>query len=352
MQSTLYFEQAFIPARSIALTELLDLYFQYNPKTSKSDTYLIKQAFRILLGLFPDDQPKPDTATFKIGYFDKFQKHLIDLGYAIIQINRLFAAVKRVFKWGGKPRFDQKTSDQIPPIVTSEFLVGMNAIDLIDEGKINPERQEVPVEVVTAVFPYVTKTIADILRLQLLTGMRPKEACTMCVSNIKRTKEEISKYYLFDDDLFDENIWLYVLPNHKTKKYIGTKIVPIGLQEQEILAKYLNNCPVDSFLFRNQFGKPMTRNCYDDNIQKAIEKNGLQKFIPHQIRHTVITKISLKHNLDIARAIAGHTTEVMTARYDHSDLKKTIMVVRERNKEFIIQKKIAGDIDVNGNMPF
>jgi nucleoside 2-deoxyribosyltransferase len=82
MESTLYFEQAVEPARSIALTELLDLFFQYNSKISKSESYMIKQAFSILLGIFPDDHPKPDTATFKVGYFVKFQKHLIDLGYA------------------------------------------------------------------------------------------------------------------------------------------------------------------------------------------------------------------------------------------------------------------------------
>ncbi|MDR1269555.1 MAG: hypothetical protein LBK82_08525 [Planctomycetaceae bacterium] len=35
----------------------------------------------------------------------------------------------------------------------------------------------------------------------------------------------------------------------------------------------------------------------------------------------------------------------MTARYDHSDLKKTVMVVHERNKEFIAQKKVVGDVE-------
>jgi hypothetical protein len=117
MESTLYFQQAVKPARSIALSELLDLFFQYE-NISKSESYTIKQAFRILLGIFPDNQPKPDTATFKVGYFVKFQKHLIGQGYAVVQINKLVAAVRRVFSWGGKPRFDQETKtydyDELP----------------------------------------------------------------------------------------------------------------------------------------------------------------------------------------------------------------------------------------------
>jgi integrase len=226
----------------------------------------------------------------------------------------------------------------------------MNGIDLIYEGKMNPPRKNVDAKTVVAVFPYVTETVADMLRLQLLTGMRPKELCSMRVGDLKRTKEDISEYYLFDD-LNNEDIWIYVLPNHKTKKYIGTKIVPLGFQEQEILAKYLNR-PLDSFVFWNQHGKPMKRDCYDDNINVAINKHGLKKFIPYQIRHTAITKISLDHNRDIARAVAGHTTEQMTARYDHADLEKALKVVRERNATFIAQRKAAGNegyVDVEGS---
>jgi integrase len=338
MESTLYFEQTVQPARAIALTELLELYFRYNPKISRSESYTIRQAFSLLLGMFPDDQPKPDTANFKVGYFAKFQRHLINLGYATIQINRLFYHVKRVFAWGGKPRFDLDTWDKLPPIVTSEFLVDMNAIDNIkDEGKKNPPRREVPAEIVMAVFPFVTETVADMLRLQLLTGMRPKELCSMHVCDIKKTRSEFSEY----GQLFDGVNWIYVLPKHKTDKYIGSKTFPLGLQEQEILIKYMDR-PLEAFLFWNSHGRPMTRICYDRNIKEAIEANNLKKFVPYQIRHTAISEISLEHGRDTARAVAGHTTEKMTARYDHSDLEKAFRVVRERNKKYISQPKVSG----------
>jgi integrase len=339
METSLYFEQAFVPARSIALRELMELFLQYHPKLDKSDAYGVKQSFDILLGMFPDDQPKPDTATFKVGYLIKFQKHLIEKGYARTQINRLVGLVKRVFSWGGKPRFDLETYDKLPAIVSSSFIADMKAIEIIkDEGKENPKRKDVPEHIVTAVFPFVSETIADMLRIQLLTGMRPKEVCMMRNCNIKRTKEEFAEYgYLYDSE-----VWIYVLSKHKTEKYIGVKAVPLGIEEQEILSKYIIDD--ESPIFKNSQKKEFSRAEYGRKIKKAIEKNNLKKFIPYQIRHTVITKVSLDHNRDMARAIAGHTTEKMTARYDHSDFKKALYVAKERNRVYREQKVVGTSV--------
>jgi integrase len=340
MENSLYFERALVPAHSIALSELKELFLKYHPKLDKSDTYAVKQSFDILLKMFPENEPKPDTATFKVGYLVKFQKHIVELGYARTQINRLFGLVKRVFAWGGKPRFDLETYDKLPAIVSNSFIADMNAIERVtDEGKENPPRKDVPEHIVTAVFPFVSETIADMLRIQLLTGMRPKEVCMMRNCNIKRTKEEFAEYgYLFDND-----VWIYILPKHKTEKYIGVKAVPLGIEEQEILSKYVTNIDDNAPIFQNSKKKELSRAEYGRKIKKAIEKNGLKKFIPYQIRHTAITKVSLNHNRDTARAVAGHTTEKMTARYDHADLEKALKVVRERNATFIAQRKVAGN---------
>jgi integrase len=168
----------------------------------------------------------------------------------------------------------------------------------------------------------------------------------MRACDIKQTKEEFAEY----GQLYDGENWIYVLSEHKTEEYTGEKTVPLGLEEQEVLKKYMNRRPLDAFLFWNRHHKPMTRTCYDRNIQEAIEEHGLKKFVPYQIRHTALTEISLEHGRDIARAVAGHTTEKMTARYDHSDLEKAFSVVRERNKKFIAPKKAVGDF-VGTNFP-
>jgi hypothetical protein len=164
--NTLNIEQGLLPAHSIALMELLALYLEYHTKLDKSDKYATKQGFDILIGMFPEEIPT--IATFKVGFLIKYQKKLIEMGYAKSQINKLFNVVKRVFAWAGKPRYDLETWDKLPPIIPSDFITDMNAIEPVDEGKENPPRIDVPTENVEAIFPYVSPIIKDMLRIQLL----------------------------------------------------------------------------------------------------------------------------------------------------------------------------------------
>ncbi|MDR2756685.1 MAG: tyrosine-type recombinase/integrase [Planctomycetaceae bacterium] len=303
---------------------------RYNKNIDKSDQYAIKRAFYILLSLFPDNQPKPDTGNFKVGYIVMFQKHLIKMGFAKSQNNRLFKLLKRVFSWGAKPNFDENgTWDKLPTFVSSAFIADMQALTTVSEGKTNPPRSDVEENVVRAVFPFVSEKIADMLQIQLLTGMRPKELCNMCVGDIKRTKKEFAEY----GRLYDGINWIYVLKTHKTEKKIGAKAIPLGIEEQDIINKYWNDNTL-SPIFKNKNGKAFTRAEYGRKIKNAIDKNELQKFVPYQIRHTSLTEISAEHGRDIARAVAGHTTEKMTAIYDHSDIIKALYVVNERNKNY------------------
>jgi hypothetical protein len=67
---------------------------------------------------------------------------------------------------GGKPRFDQKTGDTLPAIVSGAFIAEMQGIDSVtNEGKESVPRMDVPTEHVMAVFPFVTKAVADVLRM-------------------------------------------------------------------------------------------------------------------------------------------------------------------------------------------
>jgi integrase len=157
--------------------------------------------------------------------------------------------------------------------------------------------------------------------------MRPSEVCKMRAGDIKTTREQFAEY----SRLYDGENWMYVLPGHKTDKKIGKRAIPLGLEEQEILLKYIDFGTPEKPVFCNRRKNFYTPERYSRIIKKAIEKNNLEKFVPYQLRHTNITDTSEKHGRDIARAVAGHTTESMTAIYDHSDYKKSLDVVRERN---------------------
>jgi len=130
---------------------------------------------------------------------------------------------------------------------------------------------------------------------------------------------------------------LYVLDEHKTGRHIGIKEVPLGLEEQDILGNYLTTA--EQFVFtkhsKRGFGKPWTVHEYDRYISRAINRHNLSKIVPYELRHTSLSNISNEFGRDAARAVAGHTTEAMTSRYDHSDPQKAFMVARERNRKYL-----------------
>ena len=174
------------------------------------------------------------------------------------------------------------------------------------------------------------------MRVQLLTGMRPVEGCKVRYCDIKKTREEYAAagilYDTYND--YEGETWLYVLDQHKTKKKIGRKIVPICKEAQEVFLKWLRPGEPEKPVFPNKRGNPYTTHRYDVIVARTIAEHGLPKFTPHQIRHTYTTLTSKKHGRDVARAAAFHTSEKTTAIYDHADIEKRLAVMREQNRAY------------------
>ncbi|MCL2743085.1 MAG: tyrosine-type recombinase/integrase, partial [Planctomycetaceae bacterium] len=164
----------------------------------------------------------------------------------------------------------------------------------------------------------------------LLAAMRCKEVRLMRVCDIKKTKEEFAQYGL----LWNSEIWIYVLESHKTDRHIGTKIIPLGLEEQDIIQKYLDTDAPQRPVFLTKRGKQYSSKSYSQMVKKAIDRNELHKFVPTQLRHTGLTNTSIEHGRDVARSLAGHTSEKTTAIYDHGDFEKAMNAVLIRNKQY------------------
>ena len=71
----------------------------------------------------------------------------------------------------------------------------------------------------------MTPTVAAMVQVQRLTGMRPSEVCRMVAGDIDTTR--------------DPELWYYVPGKHKTEEYIGKKAIPLGKPEQKLIAPYL-----------------------------------------------------------------------------------------------------------------
>jgi len=77
--------------------------------------------------------------------------------------------------------------------------------------------------IVEATLPHVPEVIADMIRLQRLTGARPGEICSLRPGDIDRSGE----------------VWLYIPREHKTEHHDKSRMIALGPQAQAILLPYL-----------------------------------------------------------------------------------------------------------------
>jgi integrase len=87
-------------------------------------------------------------------------------------------------------------------------------------------------QVVDATLDYLPAVIADLVRLQRLTGARPGEICQLRPGDVDRRGE----------------IWEYRPATHKSEHYGKERTIYIGPKGQAILLPYLLR-PADAFCF-------------------------------------------------------------------------------------------------------
>lgn len=345
------------------LPTLIQLYHQHN-----LDYYLppSREAYNISLGTFPLAKHYPDILAdeFTPLQLKEFQKFLVespDYNWCRKLINERIRCIKRMFKWAA--------SETLISIYT---YTSLTTLEGLRKGRTKARDSKVitpaDLSMVEAVIDIIAPVIADMIRIQMLTGMRSGELCKMRPCNIDRSEE----------------IWIYQPKSadptkqydHK-KDYAGIKkIVPIGPKAQAILAKYLfrnstDYCfkPEDSYkqhLQKKSKGRktplscgnrPGTNNkgirkfndCFDSqSYLKAVKRacktlypapKGLTRdqrlnwerthsWHPHQLRHMAGTGISKQFGIEAARAVLGHKKIDTTEYYVQLDLAKAKEVAK------------------------
>jgi integrase len=264
-----------------------------------------------------------------------WQERVVRVGLARGVINQRIARIKRLFKWGA--------SNELVPIAVFQALATVSGLQrgrtkARETAKVRP----VSIALVEDTLQHVPTLVADMLSLQLATGMRSGETCIMRGCDIDVSGP----------------IWLYRPSSHKNLHREMGRVVPLGPKAQEIVKRYLKPS-MESYLFsprdsvqawreqqrakrkskvqpsqvcrrkrkpQRMPGERYTPTAMAHAVRRACDKHGLPRWHPHQLRHTAATEIRREYGLDATRAVLGQHGLQIAAEYGELDLAKVVAV--------------------------
>jgi integrase len=338
-----------VPEHVVTITELVVDYVEYvkvyhgtGPNSELHRLTGVLRSLRRLYGRTP-------AAEFGVLQFKALRQKLIDDGLARSFINASMQRVTRMFKWA-------VSEGRVPTSVPQALAM----VPGLRRGKTKARETE-PVKpaddtLVDATLPHLPAVLADMVRVQRLTGCRPAEVCVMRPADIDRSGD----------------VWEYRPKSHKTQHHGRERVIFIGPQAQAVLLRYLARDP-EAHCFRPcdseekrraaahaarktplscgnvpgshrvrhkrrrppgesynprayhqavRFGClkafPVPREIADDPA--AVEKwRSEHHWFPNQLRHTAGTEIRRRFGLEAAQTVLGHSKADVTQVYAERD---------------------------------
>ena len=304
---------------------LVKAYLQYAKKYyCNADGKATREPENLRYGLAPLVEYCPTLGAEELGplKLKEVRQQMIKCGWCRNVVNQRINMVKRMFRWA--------VSEQLVPASTYH---GLQAVEGLKRGRSGARETErvhpVAEKHVRIILPFSSPTVAAMIQLQLLTGMRSSELASIRPCDIETGGK----------------IWLYRLVTHKTSYRDHERTISIGPRAQKVLKPFLKRkitdycfSPVESNANRRQQRckkkkivkvSKKVRNRYDkDSYRRAVQyaikaarKAGVDvpDFHPHQLRHTAATRIRKEMGLDAARAMLGHRNLKITDDYAELD---------------------------------
>jgi len=254
-------------------------------------------------------------------------------------VNDYTTMLIRIFVWGA----DEEIVDQ-------SVAGALKLIKHLPKGEPgtfdNPKRRNVSDEIIRRTLPFLSATVAAMVRLQRLLGLRPSEVFKMRAGDIIR-------------DTPDSRLWYYVIGHYEMQQQADQrvyhnghrkvqhkrqqdyeaedemKIIPLGLPEQKILAPLLEGKRPEQAVFSpkavsksDRVGEFYNRTSYRNAVQRAIRRANrkipegqkpIPMWSPYQLRHQAATALD---------KIKGGAEA--SAQLDHASMSTTKIYIHER----------------------
>lgn len=294
-------------------------------------------------------------------------------------INAQVQRIRHVFKWAA--------GHELVPVTVHQSLCTLEPLrrgrcDAREGKRVAP----VPGHLLDAVLPNLTRPVAALVKLQLLSGARAGELLGLRPCDIQ-----------MDDQL---GVWTYKPEEHKNAYREHERVIYFGPQAQEVIRPFLHDRATSAFLFspaesdaerrlrlhaqrttpagqgnepgtnrrenpRRKPGDRFTTNTYHRAIQYACDRTfpppphlakrdgetvdawrerlqaedlwgelvawrKAHRFHPHQLRHNAATELRKAFGLEAAQLTLGHASAQITdAIYAERDRAKVIEIMRK-----------------------
>lgn len=243
--------------------------------------------YRSLVAVLADAYGLQPVAAFGPNELRAVRAAMIGKGWSRGYVNRQVNRIRHMVKWGvGR--------DMIPP----DVLLKLQAVEPLLAGRCDAKetrgRCPVTAEQVAAAKRHLrSKKVKALIDLQLCCGARPGELVALTTAMIDRSGP----------------VWTVALSDHKTAHRGKSRVLAFGPQAQAILTPFLNPRRPHERLFK------ILRNTYANLVREACLRAGVAPFVPHELRHTALTKVRDAIGVEAAQALAGHARADTTAIY-------------------------------------
>lgn len=337
-------------------------YVKNGKPTGAADTF--GATYRIMHALY-GKQPAADFGPLGL---KAIINKLIEEGRTRRFIGERMQQIKRIYKWAA--------SEELIPF---EVYQRLTTVEAPRRGKTKAKELPpvLPVEdaTVEATLPFLPPVVADMVRLQRLTGARPGEICQLRPADVDRSGE----------------VWKFTPMEHKTEHHGKARVILLGPKAQAVLLRYLAR-DAEAFCFdprdsekkrrtamhearktplgygnrpgtnrkrrpQRTAGDRYTNNSYRRAIHRAcetafgmprdlqvipiglpIEEAKRRKeaaaswraqhlWAPNQLRHAAATEVRKVFGIEAAQSMLGHSSLNTTEIYAERDFEKASAIV-------------------------